>query len=214
MILNIFKPPGPTSFSIVKSIRKITGEKKVGHGGTLDPFAEGVLIIGTGRDTKKLGKISDSDKTYCATLTLGSMTDTHDPEGKIIKTKEVPRFKEKALLETLSTFLGKTLQVPPMYSAKRINGQRLYKLARKNISVKRQPIAINIKEIKLIDYDAKQIMFDVKCSKGTYVRVLGKNIAEKIGTVGHLSQLVRTKVGSYMIEESQTVEVFNESWKS
>ena len=136
MILNIFKPRGCTSFYVVKNIRKIIKDKKVGHGGTLDPFAEGVLIIGTGKDTKKLSNIINDEKVYVAGLELGIKTDTLDPEGKIIVEKTVPILTKDEIKRVLESFLGESLQVPPMFSAKRINGQRLYKLARQNIKVK------------------------------------------------------------------------------
>ena len=214
MILNIYKPRGCTSFHVVKNIRRIINDKKVGHGGTLDPFAEGVLIIGTGKDTKKLSNIINDEKVYVAGLELGIKTDTLDPEGKIIVEKTVPVLTKDEIKTVLGLFLGESLQVPPMFSAKRINGQRLYKLARRNIKIKREPIKINISDIALIDYKENIITFSVRCSKGTYIRVLGKDIAEKLNTVGYLKSLKRTNVGQFSIKDSIKMESFEAEWKS
>ena len=213
MILNLHKPVGWTSFDVVKKVRSIIKEKKVGHGGTLDPFAEGVLIIGTGKDTKKLTSITSADKTYIARLCLGEITDTLDTEGQVIEAKPVPEINADDIHKVLDSFLGTSCQIPPMFSAKKVNGQRLYKLARKNIEVKRDPVQINIKSIGLSDYLDHSLSFPVTCSKGTYIRVLGKDIAEKLGTVGYLKSLVRTQVGPYSIDDSKTIEEFQASWK-
>jgi tRNA pseudouridine55 synthase len=213
MILNLHKPVGWTSFDVVKKVRSIIKEKKVGHGGTLDPFAEGVLIIGTGKDTKKLTSITSADKTYIARLCLGEITDTLDTEGQVIEAKPVPEINAADIHKVLDSFLGTSCQIPPMFSAKKVNGQRLYKLARKNIEVKREPVQINIKSIGLLDYLDHSLSFSITCSKGTYIRVLGKDIAEKLGTVGYLKSLVRMQVGPYSIDDSKTVEEFQASWK-
>lgn len=213
MILNLHKPVGWTSFDVVKKVRSVIKEKKVGHGGTLDPFAEGVLIIGTGKDTKKLTSITGADKTYKARICLGEITDTLDTEGQVIEAKPVPEINADDIHQVLDSFLGTSRQVPPMFSAKKVNGQRLYKLARKNIEVKRDPVQINIKSIGLLDYLDHSLSFSVTCSKGTYIRVLGKDIAEKLGTVGYLKSLVRTQVGPYSIDDSKTIEEFQASWK-
>ncbi|HJL75317.1 MAG TPA: tRNA pseudouridine(55) synthase TruB [Candidatus Marinimicrobia bacterium] len=206
MILNVYKPKGWTSFDVVKKLRSILKEKKVGHAGTLDPFAEGVLILGTGVDTKQLTTISGSHKVYEATLMLGSKTNTLDKDGRIIVEKEIPKLKDSEIESVLKSFVGEQLQTPPMYSAKKVNGQQLYKLARKNIEVEREPVLINIFEIELIDYQAPQMSFRVQCSKGTYIRVLGSDIAEKLGTVGHLIALKRTKVGDYELDDSMQMK--------
>ena len=213
MILNLHKSVGWTSFDVVKKVRSIIKEKKVGHGGTLDPFAEGVLIIGTGKDTKKLTSITSADKTYIARLCLGEITDTLDTEGQVIEAKLVPEINAHDIHKVLDSFLGTSYQVPPMFSAKKVNGQRLYKLARKNIEVKREPVQINIKSIDLLNYLNHSLSFSVTCSKGTYIRVLGKDIAEKLGTVGYLKSLVRMQVGPYSIDDSKTIEEFQASWK-
>ena len=214
MIINIYKPKGITSFGVVKIIRKIVGEKKVGHGGTLDPFAEGVLIIGTSSDTKELKKITDSDKTYTASIELGKTTNTLDPEGDVIKKKKIPILSKSKINKVLDSFLGLSMQTPPMFSAKKVGGVKLYELARKNIIVDRRPTRINISDINIINYNETNIVFNVSCSKGTYIRVLGKEIAEKLGTVGHLNSLIRTSVGKYVINDSVSLDQFKLLWKS
>ena len=150
LILKLHKPVGWTSFDVVKKVRSVIKEKKVGHGGTLDPFAEGVLIIGTGKDTKKLTSITGADKTYKARICLGEITDTLDTEGQVIEAKPVPEINADDIHKVLDSFLGTSCQIPPMFSAKKVNGQRLYKLARKNIEVKREPVQINIKSMDLL----------------------------------------------------------------
>jgi len=213
MVLNINKPIGWTSFDVVKKIRFITKEKKVGHGGTLDPFADGVLIVATGRDTKQLTEITGTDKSYIATIRLGEITNTLDTEGFVTEKKNIPSFNDDKILKVLNTFLGETKQIPPMFSAKKIKGKKLYELARKNIEVERMPVLINIKKISLLSFEAKNITFSVTSSKGTYIRVLGKDIAEKLGTLGYLTSLKRTKVGSFSVADSTSIEEFEEKWK-
>ena len=214
MILNIYKPKGITSFGVVKIIRKIISEKKVGHGGTLDPFAEGVLIVGTGKDTKKLKNIIGNDKTYTASIKLGKTTDTLDPEGAVTEKKKIPKMNDSKINKILDSFLGTSMQTPPMFSAKKIGGVKLYELARKNIIIDREQNQINISNINLINYHGTKITFSVSCSKGTYIRVLAKEIAEKLGTVGYLDSLIRTRVGKYFIDDSVSLDQFKLSWKS
>ena len=214
MIFNIYKPVGWTSFDVVKKIRGITKEKKVGHAGTLDPFAGGVLIIGTNSDTKKLGKISGTIKSYRAVLQLGEETDTLDLDGKVITVKPVPTLDKNLVESVLKNFIGKYKQIPPMYSAKKVNGVRLYKLARKNKTINREPVEVNIIDLTLNDIQDKQIDFSVTCSKGTYIRVLGQEIAKKLGTEGHLTQLQRIAVGDFVVQDSIPLKEFEAKWMS
>tara|TARA_B100001179_G_C18578532_1_gene398706 strand:+ start:901 stop:1554 length:654 start_codon:yes stop_codon:yes gene_type:complete len=214
LIYNIYKPVEWTSFDVVKKVRIITKEKKVGHAGTLDPFAEGILIIGTGKDTKALSSISNNSKTYKAKLILGRTTDTMDNKGKIIESKIVPRLEMAKVNSVINSFLGDYKHYPPMYSAKKVNGVRLYKLARENKIVKRNPILSNILNIKLNDFKESEVSFSVSCSKGTYIRVLGRDIAKKLGTVGYLDQLIRTKVGTYNLSSAIKIKDFEKQWKS
>ena len=208
------KPEGWTSFDLVKKIRSITKEKKVGHAGTLDPFAEGVLIIGTGKDTKNLSKVTTQRKIYQAIIQLGSQTDTLDTEGRVINTMPVPLLNRKELENILASFKGIYKHKPPMFSAKKINGTRLYKLARKNITIEREEIISKIYNIELNTFTDSLIDFSVTCSKGTYIRVLGSDIAEKIGTIGYLIKLVRTGIGDYKISDSISIHKFESQWKS
>ncbi len=214
MIFSINKPKGWTSFDVVKKIKHITQEKRVGHGGTLDPFATGVLVIGTGKDTKTLQDISHSDKTYEALLKLGETTDTLDPEGIVQDRKTIPDLTIEQIQSVLNSFLGDQSQVPPMYSAKRIKGVRLYKLARKNIVVKREPVQVSIKEISCLEFNTPYIRFSVTCSKGTYIRVLGQDIAKSLNTVGYLTELTRTRVGDFYMDNAQSMKNFEQIWTS
>ncbi len=214
MIINLNKPIGWTSFDVCKKIKGITKEKKVGHGGTLDPFASGVLVIGTGKDTKRLKYISDEKKSYDANILLGEITDTLDVEGKVVQKMEVPVLSEKIITNVLENFIGNYKQTPPMFSAKKVAGRKLYDYARKNIYVKRDPIMLKIFSISLNNFSERNISFSVECSKGTYVRVLGKDISEKLGTLGYLNSLTRTKVGEHTLNKSQSIENFENSWKS
>ena len=214
MIINLNKPIGWTSFDVCKKVKKITKEKKVGHGGTLDPFASGVLVIGTGKDTKKLKYISDEKKSYDATILLGEITNTLDVDGRVIQKKKVPILDKKKIIDILDSFIGNYYQTPPMFSAKKVEGKKLYEYARKNIYVKRDPVMLKIFSISLNSFDEKNISFSVECSKGTYVRVLGKDISERLGTIGYLNNLTRTKVGEHTLKKSQSIEDFENSWKS
>jgi tRNA pseudouridine55 synthase len=213
MIYNIYKPKDFSSFSVVKQVKRITHEK-VGHSGTLDPFADGVLVLGVGKSTKKLSDIIQYDKTYEGVIKLGEKTDTKDLTGTVIGKEEVPNIDDIDFEKLSQSFLGIQMQETPMYSARKINGVRLYKLARKNISVKRNPKQIEIKYLKCAVIDSDTLQIKVECSSGTYIRVLAEDIAKKIGTIGHLIKLTRTTVGSFSLNDSLTVEKFEEEWKS
>ncbi len=213
MIYNIYKPKDFSSFSVVKQIKRITHEK-VGHSGTLDPFADGVLVLGVGKSTKKLSDIIQYDKTYEGVIKLGEQTDTKDLTGSVINTRAIPNMENINLDAIAKSFLGVQMQDTPMYSARKVNGVRLYKLARKNISVKRNPKQIEIKYLECRAIDDATLHIKVECSSGTYIRVLAEDIAKKIGTIGHLTKLTRTTVGSFSLDESLTVEKFEEEWKS
>lgn len=213
MIYNIYKPKDLSSFSIVKKVKNITKEK-VGHSGTLDPFADGVLVLGVGKSTKKLSNIIQFDKTYEGIIKLGEKTDSMDLTGNIVEEKEVCEITEQSLIDCEIKFLGQLLQRTPMYSARKINGVRLYKLARKNIEIKTNPKLITIKSLKIDSLDENTLKITVDCSSGTYIRVLAEDIAEYLGTVGHLISLTRLSVGEYKLDESVTIEKFEDKWKS
>ena len=204
-ILNINKSTGSSSFDVVRKVKKLAQTKKVGHTGTLDPEASGVLPICIGRATKFVDYIMKDHKIYRATLKLGVITDTYDREGTIISTSEVNR-SEKEIIETIKTFVGKNQQIPPMYSALKVNGQRLYSLARQGIILERKPRDIEIFSIDIIDINIPNITFDVKCSKGTYIRSLCYDIGEKLSCGGAMWGLVRLNSGFFNIENSVRLE--------
>ncbi len=212
MIYNIYKPKDYSSFSIVKKIKYITKEK-VGHSGTLDPFADGVLVLGVGKSTKKLSDIIQYDKTYEGVVKLGIQTDSMDLTGKVVAEKSIPDISSKMLNKCAQSFIGELLQRTPMFSARKIDGVRLYKLARKNISIKTNPKLVTIKNLKIELIDQSSLRIVVECSSGTYIRVLAEDIAQYLGTVGHLTSLTRLSVGEYSLSESLTVENFEEKWK-
>lgn len=209
-IIIIDKPKGITSHDVVSKIRKIYHTKKVGHTGTLDPSATGVLPILIGNATKLSKYLIEHDKTYIATIKLGEETDTLDTEGKVIKQNQVNEklITENNIENVLKSFVGEQMQTPPMYSAIKINGKKLYEYAREGQKVDIEPRKIKIYEISLknINIQEKEIVIKVKCSKGTYIRMLCKDIAEKLETVGYMKELRRTKVNKFTLEGSVTLE--------
>jgi tRNA pseudouridine55 synthase len=211
-LILIDKPEYWSSFDVVKKIRYLTRIKKVGHGGTLDPFATGLLILGTGKETKALSQISSSTKEYIATIEFGTTTDTFDITGTI--TKEVAVKESIEIKPILESFRGESKQIPPMFSAKKINGKRLYKIARKGIEVERKTQNINIFEIDLLNDDGSNIDIFVKCSKGTYLRTLANDIGIKSGYGAYLKKLRRVAIDNYTIKKALTVGEFDEYWKS
>ena len=208
-ILIINKPKGRTSHDIVSKVKKIVGNK-VGHTGTLDPNATGVLPLLIGKGTLCSQYLMEHDKIYEVVLQLGIKTDTADSEGNIIEEKQVDLdlLHEKKVYEVLNSFLGKQEQIPPMYSAIKVNGKKLYEYARKGQSVEIKPRQIEIYkcELKQVNLEEKQICFTVHCSKGTYIRSLCEDIAIKLETVGYMKELNRTKVGKFGIEKAITIE--------
>ena len=208
-IILINKGKNCTSNNVVNKVKHILNEK-TGHIGTLDRSATGLLPILIGKGTKLSQYLINHDKEYEVELKLGIKTDTADAEGKIVDEREVPDniIEKENVLNVLNSFIGKQKQVPPMYSAIKVNGKKLYEYARKNVEVEIQARDIEIYEIKLntINKTEKTVAFTVKCSKGTYIRSLCEDIAEKLGTVGCMKELNRTKVGIFSIQDSITVE--------
>lgn len=203
-ILLVNKPSGMTSHDVVNKVRRILHTKKVGHCGTLDPDATGVLVLCIGKATKALQFLTSEEKEYIATLSLGKATDTYDASGKIVDEKE---FQGVDNVETvLSSFLGKQEQMPPIYSAIKVNGKKLYEYARQNQEVKIEPREIEIKNIELLNQKDNEIQLKVLCSKGTYIRSLCVDIANKLGYPGHMSHLIRTQSGHFHIEECYSLE--------
>lgn len=201
--LLINKEIGLTSRQEVNNVSKRLNEKKAGHIGTLDPFADGLLIVLLGRSTKISPFLEVMEKTYMATLKLGKKTDTGDCTGEVIKEKKIPELKREKVIEILNTFLGEQTQVPPMYSAIKKDGKELYKYARQGVEIEREPRKINILNIKLISFDKDELVFAAQVSKGTYIRTLGEDIAEKLGTVGHLTKLTRLQVGPFSLKDAK-----------
>lgn len=211
-IFNINKPVNWTSFDVVKKIRAITGIKKVGHAGTLDPFATGVLIICTGKATKKINGLMNLEKEYIAKLCLGETTDTLDNTGTVTEKKKVPKITGDNVLKTFTNFIGDIKQQIPNYSAAKVRGQRRYKLAREGEEIPTSFKSIHIYNLEIINFNHHSIEFKVICSRGTYVRMLGYDIAKKLGTVGYLSALTRTRIGKYSISDAFTISEFEKDW--
>ena len=209
--LNINKPSGVTSNYIVSNIRKKLKIKKVGHFGTLDPLASGVLPIAIGRATKLFDYFLEKEKEYIATFQFGYLTDTLDSEGKVIETsKNIPT--EEEIIEILKTFIGKQNQIPPMYSAKNINGVRAYTLARMGEIVELAPKEIEIYDIAILEkIDNNTYKFLIKCSSGTYIRSIARDLGKKLNTFATMIGLIRTKSGCFEIENSVTIDKYNEN---
>lgn len=205
-ILIINKPKGYTSHDVVNVLRKELNTKKIGHTGTLDPNATGVLPILVGQATKISKYLIEHNKTYIAELKLGDKSSTGDIEGAIIESKEIPNLTNMQVETTLNSFLGKQLQTPPIYSSIKINGKKAYEYARKGEKIEIPPREIEIMNISLIKFEKDIITFEVKCSKGTYIRVLCEDIAEKFGTVGLMSNLTRTEVDDFNIKDAYTLD--------
>lgn len=212
----INKPAGITSHDVVEKLREITGIKKIGHAGTLDPFATGLLILGISKKgTKKLSQFLKLDKEYIAILKLGAESDTFDKTGKIIKKRieRVPNRKE--VEEVLKSFLGEIEQVPPIFSAKKIKGERAYELARKGIKIKLKPVKVRIYEISILDYKFPYLKINVRCSSGTYIRSLASDIGKKLGCSAYLEDLIRTKIGKFSLKEAVLLSELNsKNWQN
>lgn len=201
-VLNIFKPKGMSSFDAVRIVKKVAGTGKVGHTGTLDPEATGVLPICIGKATKIIDYIMNSEKVYEVTLKLGIRTTTYDLEGEVLEEKDCNHLTDVEILQAVNSFIGEYSQVPPMYSALKQNGVRLYELARKGIEVEREGRLITIYNIEDIKINNPYISMKVSCSKGTYIRSLCYDIGEKLGVFATMTELNRTKTSVFSQEES------------
>lgn len=208
-IINVYKPIGITSFDVVRQIRRISRIKKVGHTGTLDPLACGVLPVCIGKGTKIVDYIMKDYKIYKAHLKLGITTDTYDREGKVLKESDVNVFRED-VIKTIESFVGNISQVPPMYSALKVNGKKLYELARQNIEIERQARDITIYYIDILSIKLPDVIFEVKCSKGTYIRSLCYDIGEKLNCGGTMWNLERIQSGSFNKDNSIELKDINE----
>ena len=203
-IINVYKEKGFTSHDVVAKLRGICKQKKIGHTGTLDPEAEGVLPVCLGNGTKLCDMLADRDKEYVAELLLGIVTDTQDVTGQVLSEQPV-EVTEAQLREAVAEFQGGYMQVPPMYSALKVNGRRLYELARAGREVERQPRPVKLYEIQVLEMHLPVVKLRVACSKGTYIRTLCADIGERLGCGGTMKSLVRTRVGSFCVEDAVTL---------
>lgn len=208
-IVNIYKEAGYTSFDVVAKMRGILKIKKIGHTGTLDPDAIGVLPVCVGNGTKLVELLTDHDKEYVAELLLGVETDTQDISGEVLRTCEVT-VSEEEILETIQSFVGTCMQIPPMYSALKVNGQKLCDLARAGKEVERKPRAVVFHEIEVLSIDMPVVKIRVSCSRGAYIRTLCHDIGQKLQCLGTMKSLVRTKVGNFIIEDAITLRELEE----
>ena len=204
-ILLVDKPQGITSHDVVDKIRHLYYTRRVGHAGTLDPMAAGLLIILVGKATKASQYLMSQEKEYIGQATLGVTTDSQDADGEITETKPVPEISEQQIRDTLKTMLGDQYQIPPMHSAKKIGGKKLYELARKGIEVEREPRFIRINLFELDNWSSPNIQFRVQCTKGTYVRTIAFDLGNKIGPGAHLSMLRRTSSGKLNVDKAYTL---------
>lgn len=211
-IVIVDKPQGWTSQDVTARLRRVFGTRRIGHGGTLDPMATGVLPVFVGRATRAVEFFEHAEKTYETVLRLGITTDTEDMTGTVL-TEENVSFTEEQLQETLAAFRGEILQVPPMYSALKVNGQKLCDLARKGKTVARQPRPITIHELTLVERGENTLRLRVRCSKGTYIRTLCKDIGEYLGCGGCMESLRRVAAGEYAIDEAVPLQTLLETEK-
>lgn len=201
-ILNLWKPPGMTSHDVVAAVRRLTGQRRVGHAGTLDPMAEGVLVVGIGQGTRLLEYLVGGTKEYCARIHLGVTTDTDDVEGAVLSVTEVKRFRRLTIDRVLQSFTGLQEQVPPTYSALKKAGQPAYRLARAGIAVERVARSIEISAISLVCWQRPHIICHVICSKGTYIRSLARDAGERLGCGAHLCGLVRLRCAGFTLDDA------------
>ncbi len=209
-ILLIDKSMGCTSHDVVDRVRRVLKMKRIGHAGTLDPMATGLLVILVGKATKASQYLMSLDKKYEGNIFLGKSTDTQDAEGKVLEEKPVPELSEEKLVELMNEFKGDQYQTPPMFSAKKINGQPLYKLARKGKTIEREARVVHIANFKISEMGLPEFGFMVSCSKGTYVRTLANDLGDKIGCGAHLSALRRTEIGKFSVANSVTTDRLKE----
>ena len=209
-ILLIDKPGGITSHDVVDIVRKKFHLRRIGHAGTLDPIATGLLLILVGETTKQFSRFANFDKEYIAVLRLGAATDTGDSQGKIIATADYQQITEEKIRPVLQILEGKIENIPPMVSAIKHKGSPLYVLARRGITVERKARIVNIHQLKLLKFSPPDMELQIKCSKGTYIRSLGEEIARRLDSVGHIAQIRRICVGPYSILDAKKIDSFDE----
>lgn len=212
-ILALWKPKGPTSHDIVDAVRRITNERRVGHAGTLDPMAEGVLVIGVGREaTKQLATIVAHEKEYVATMRLGATSDTDDAEGTVTESVRQESVSRGDVERILPLFIGRIEQVPPVYSAVKVRGKPAHRRVRGGENVHLAPRVVEVRTIDLLRYEWPQLELRVVCGSGTYIRALARDIGERLGVGGHLTTLTRTRVGTFTKDIALTLEQLRERW--
>lgn len=204
-IINVYKEKGFTSHDVVAKMRGILRQKKIGHTGTLDPAAEGVLPVCVGKGTRLCDMLTDKDKTYRAVMLLGTETDTQDTTGQVLNIRETEGLTEESVREAILSFVGDYDQIPPMYSALKVNGRKLYELAREGIEVERKARPVKILEIAIESVNLPEVAMSVTCSKGTYIRTLCHDIGQMLGCGGCMKALTRTRVGRFSLEDSLTL---------
>lgn len=213
-VLLVNKEEGLTSFDVVRKIKKALNTKKVGHCGTLDPLAKGLLVVTVGKALKISRFLESDEKEYIATIKLGEKTATLDREGEVIEKKEITSFNSNDILNVFNSLIGNIKQKPPIYSAVSVNGKRLYEYARENIDVEIKDREITIKELELLEYGKDYIKYRVVCSKGTYIRVLCETIANKLNNIGYMTNLIRTRIGKLKLEDSYSLkQIENNEYK-
>ena len=205
-IVNIYKEKGYTSHDVVAVLRKVVGQKKIGHTGTLDPDATGVLPVCLGRATKVCELLTDHDKTYEALLLLGKTTDTQDISGEVLEERNPGNLTEEEVRSCIESFIGEYDQIPPMYSALKVNGKKLYELAREGKTVERKSRKVQIHGIRILEMNLPHVRMEVDCSKGTYIRTLCHDIGEKLQVGGCMEELERTKVDHFLKEDAVTLD--------
>ena len=205
-ILNIDKPSGITSMDVVRRIKRASGQKRVGHGGTLDPFASGVVPVCLGRATRMMEYLVDGTKDYHATVRLGVETDTYDVDGEVIEERDPSDIDLEAIQRALRPFEGMIEQVPPMFSALKKDGKRLYDMARAGIEVEREPRPVHVLGIDVVDWSSPDLIIDVTCGRGFYMRSLAHDLGEALGCGGHLRELTRTRNSAFHIDEALSLE--------
>ncbi len=213
-ILLINKPYGWTSFQVVKKIKWVTRAKRVGHAGTLDPLATGLLLVCTEGSTRKIQELQEQEKEYTGTITLGNTTPSYDLETEANAFFPTEHITESQILEKTADFTGVISQLPPVFSAIKVDGKRAYKLAREGVATEMKPREITIKEFEITKIALPEIQFRVVCSKGTYIRSLAHDFARALGSGGHLSALCRTRIGEHSLENAVTPKEMEESRKS
>lgn len=205
-VINIYKEKGYTSHDVVAKLRGIVGQRKIGHTGTLDPDAQGVLPVCLGKATKLCDMLTDKDKTYEAVMLLGVSTDSQDASGQILEEKDTQSLTVEMVEKAVMSFTGEYDQIPPMFSALKVNGKKLYELAREGKEVERKPRRVTIHDIKILEMELPRVRMEVSCSKGTYIRTLCHDIGQMLGCGGCMEALLRTRVERFTIEESITLD--------